>query len=148
MGIVHESEAPLGPVTVLVQGARATGLIVERSATLSFVEGRILVLPMHLLRRCAGMTCGPGSTCDDSGSCQPNDVDPSSLDEWDGTIPRLVPCEPRAETCNGADEDCDGRIDEDFDLMTDLSNCGSCGNACRGGNAVCCSGTCARNSCP
>ncbi|MFH1438108.1 MAG: MopE-related protein [Pseudomonadota bacterium] len=34
------------------------------------------------------------------------------------------------EECNGIDDDCDGDIDEDFDLEGDVSNCGSCGFVC------------------
>ncbi len=34
------------------------------------------------------------------------------------------------ETCNGRDDDCDGRTDEDFDLLHDPENCGSCGRVC------------------
>ncbi len=34
------------------------------------------------------------------------------------------------EICNGVDDNCDGRIDEGFDLQTDPRNCGACGNAC------------------
>jgi hypothetical protein len=37
---------------------------------------------------------------------------------------------PQSELCDGADNDCDGSADEDFDLSTDLNNCGSCGNSC------------------
>jgi Sulfatase-modifying factor enzyme 1/Putative metal-binding motif len=35
-----------------------------------------------------------------------------------------------AEFCNGKDDDCDGKIDEDFDLQTDPLNCGKCGTSC------------------
>lgn len=52
---------------------------------------------------------------------------------------------PTAETCNEADDDCDGIVDEGFDLATELANCGSCGNACVGGDhgaPTCASGTC------
>jgi hypothetical protein len=35
-----------------------------------------------------------------------------------------------AEFCNGKDDDCDGKIDEDFNLQTDPLNCGKCGNSC------------------
>ena len=39
---------------------------------------------------------------------------------------------PSLETCNSADDDCDGSIDEDFDFDTDVNNCGGCGSACPG----------------
>ena len=32
--------------------------------------------------------------------------------------------------CNGNDDDCDGKVDEDADLCTDLDNCGRCGHRC------------------
>ncbi len=50
-----------------------------------------------------------------------------------------------AELCNGADDDCDGAIDEDFDLESDPLGCGACGNVCPtgpGGAAVCRAGVC------
>ncbi len=47
-------------------------------------------------------------------------------------------CVPRAggETCNGVDDDCDGLVDEGFDLSTDVANCGVCGNTCVGEHAA------------
>jgi hypothetical protein len=39
------------------------------------------------------------------------------------------------ELCNELDDDCDGMIDEDFDLQTSPRDCGACGNACRAMNA-------------
>ena len=35
-----------------------------------------------------------------------------------------------AETCNGVDDDCNGEIDEDFDLDNSLSHCGACDATC------------------
>ena len=32
--------------------------------------------------------------------------------------------------CDTLDEDCDGFTDEDWDLLTDPTNCGFCGNDC------------------
>lgn len=56
------------------------------------------------------------------------------------------PCNvPGPESCNGGDDDCDGKIDEDFDLQNDLQNCGECSNICAPPNAAqfdCISGEC------
>jgi formylglycine-generating enzyme required for sulfatase activity len=53
------------------------------------------------------------------------------------------------ETCNGLDDDCDGTVDDGFNLATDLGNCGSCGTTCSFPNAVaaCAQGKCALGSC-
>jgi hypothetical protein len=61
-------------------------------------------------------------------------------------------CTPGAEElCNGVDDNCDGRIDEGFDLQTSSRNCGACGNECVLPRAipVCQMGTCriAMNGC-
>ena len=40
-------------------------------------------------------------------------------------------CTPGAEElCNGVDDNCDGRVDEGFDLQTSVRNCGACGRVC------------------
>ncbi|MAQ18531.1 MAG: hypothetical protein CMN30_27505 [Sandaracinus sp.] len=40
-------------------------------------------------------------------------------------------CVPNGEeTCNEADDDCDGLVDEGFDTATDPRNCGACGSVC------------------
>jgi hypothetical protein len=33
-------------------------------------------------------------------------------------------------SCDGQDNDCDGQVDEGFDLSGDVHNCGTCGNDC------------------
>jgi hypothetical protein len=45
------------------------------------------------------------------------------------------------EICNSWDDDCDGQVDEGFDLQNDESNCGSCGKSCLSGY-TCASGVC------
>jgi len=49
------------------------------------------------------------------------------------------------EICNNQDEDCDGQIDEGFDISSDRANCGSCGKLCSSGQ-LCCGGTCIATS--
>lgn len=58
-------------------------------------------------------------------------------------------CVPRPETCNEADDDCDGMIDEGFNLDADPRNCGTCGNRCEYDNAigVCNGGDCEQGAC-
>jgi hypothetical protein len=48
---------------------------------------------------------------------------------------------PTAETCNGRDDDCDGKTDEDFDLANDTAHCGACDRACASAQS-CCAGHC------
>ncbi|GAB5543608.1 MAG: hypothetical protein SangKO_033680 [Sandaracinaceae bacterium] len=54
-----------------------------------------------------------------------------------------------AELCNDLDDDCDGNVDEDFDLDTDTENCGACGSLCAplGAFPACNAGVCEIDSC-
>jgi hypothetical protein len=59
-------------------------------------------------------------------------------------------CDERgAEECNERDDDCDGMIDEDFDLTRDVQNCGACDRECRvsSGVAACVDSACAVEQC-
>jgi putative metal-binding protein len=53
------------------------------------------------------------------------------------------------EVCNGKDDNCNGTVDEGFNLQTDTSNCGKCGNVCSMANATasCVEGACHLASC-
>jgi hypothetical protein len=54
-----------------------------------------------------------------------------------------------AELCNLVDDDCDGTVDEVFNLATDPQNCGLCGRVCTFAHAVaqCVSSTCVLGAC-
>jgi hypothetical protein len=158
LGLVHEG-GRLGPFHVRATGRLRGTTVITREAEVSFVSGRTLVLRLDLLSRCEGVTCGAGESCGEDG-CASIEVD--DLEEWNGQIPGLRDAGMSevdagmddagncpAETCNDADDDCDGEIDETFDLDTDAMNCGACDNPCALGNATaaCEAGACVVDTC-
>jgi len=167
LGLLHE-EGPLGPLSIRVVGRMGGVDVVERRARTSFIEGRTLLLEMDLLASCLGTMCAASTTCT-AGGCQPVDVDPETLPEWEGGEPGIdagmveqdagvdagpAPdagpepdaggCVPSDEMCNGEDDDCDDAIDEGFDLESDPNNCGMCGMRCTPPDRDCCAGSCGR----
>ena len=48
----------------------------------------------------------------------------------------------QVEQCNGFDDDCDGVVDDGFDLNTDPLNCGACGTDCTTTGQQCGNGEC------
>ncbi|MBU1220225.1 hypothetical protein KKF34_10135 [Myxococcota bacterium] len=77
----------------------------------------------------------------------------------DGSLPDIIdsgtdadaePCLlPEEETCDGKDNDCDGVVDNGFDLQNDPSNCGECGRLCNFPYAIssCVEGECVMGAC-
>jgi len=93
--------------------------------------------------------CGPGLICQ-GGICVPNcpDLDQDGWTTCAGDCNDSDPSmHPGAiEQCNGADDDCDGDVDEDWNFDSDPQNCGGCGLVCSpapNSTSVCVNGTCA-----
>ncbi|MEE2786915.1 MAG: MopE-related protein [Myxococcota bacterium] len=62
-----------------------------------------------------------------------------------GAFVCLPPTRNDPERCNGQDDDCDERVDEGFDVTSDVLHCGACNQACPeplNTTAVCQSGQC------
>jgi hypothetical protein len=72
--------------------------------------------------------CTPSAGWETIGATCTNGLDDDCDTRTDGSDPDCASCVP--EFCNLADDDCDGLVDEDFDLDFDPLNCGACGNAC------------------
>jgi len=78
--VILEHEAgPLGPFHIVVSGQRRDVEVLRREARVSFVEDRIRLLRMDLLRSCVGATCGADMTCTEDG-CTAIDLPASALD--------------------------------------------------------------------
>jgi hypothetical protein len=95
VGLVYTTGA-LGPITASARGFVGDEQLVAREAVVSFVEGRTLVVPLHLLRDCVGVACGASQSCTEEG-CAPRELPGSSLAEWPSLPPDIVLTEPPAE---------------------------------------------------
>ncbi len=69
----------------------------------------------------------------------------ANADAADGCEYACTPAPDAVETCNATDDDCDGRIDEDFNLARDPAHCGECNHQCptpEHASPVCAGGQC------
>ena len=137
LGLTHRGGA-LGPVGIVVRGARGLEVLVTRSLRTSFARGESRVVRLDLVRACASITCGADQSCGPEG-CSPIEVPVELLPPFTGVsrldassddagptdggafdVPRPDDAPPDAncvfvsatETCDTIDQDCDGTIDE------------------------------------
>jgi hypothetical protein len=93
-----------------------------------------------------------GSACDGVGACGAGTIQCVANDPTRSTC-STNPGQPGSqavpETCNTVDDDCDGTVDNGFDLGTDRNNCGACGTVCsaQNGTGACSSRQCVVSSC-
>lgn len=73
----HDTQASLH---IEVAGHLQDDVVVSRSATLPFIHGREVVLPMALMGACRSVPCAvPYQTCKGNGICEPDTVSTSEL---------------------------------------------------------------------
>jgi hypothetical protein len=111
IALSHEDGA-LGPHTVTVRGMRLGVEVTQRRARFSFVEGRTVVLEMHLHSRCVGVACDAGETCAAEG-CRTEEVTETELLPWTGTVPRIASAGDAGPDGTSADAAMDGDAAQD-----------------------------------
>ena len=103
--------------------------------TLASLWGRVLIFGVTLVlgsgcaRRSTEVLLPPGEgpSRGDAGFVIKLDVRPGQGAEIGGGWDGQTGCTGTPELCNGIDDDCDGVIDNGFDLLSDPLNCGACG---------------------
>ncbi len=78
------------PVRIVVEGYLVDALVIRRSAELTFVTDRPVVLYMPLCASCIPQDCDAEETCK-SGECVPEGVSIDALPKDDGTQPAEGP---------------------------------------------------------
>jgi hypothetical protein len=130
-------------VRVTVTGLHAGANVVQRRAAFAFVPHETRMLRVTLLARCVGVVCPSDQSCGEDG-CRSMQVGPEEIARYDPDAVKHLDagvdggsdgsvdggCVIAKEACNELDDDCDGAVDEGFDLATDVANCGACGDAC------------------
>jgi hypothetical protein len=84
-------------------------------------------------------SCSSDLECGDGYQCQPQAVGDRGL------CFRVGECQD-SERCNGLDDDCNGLVDEGFDLTSDDQHCGDCTIACQAGTG-CRASACGETNC-
>ncbi len=94
----------------------------------------------------AGNCAATLSTCQ-GGCC--GECTQGQLTCQTGQVVCIAGAQPKLEVCDGKDNNCDGQIDEGYNLSSDPTNCGVCGKKCEFPNGIgaCVNGGCVLQTC-
>ena len=156
LGVVL-ADGSSGPIRVSAQGMRAGRAVVERSAVVSFVPAKTLVVVLHLFASCESRRCLSNQTCSERG-CESNQLDGDQLEEWTGSPPAIGGSlladgggVSEAGALSDASSDAASGLvtcgsDTKVDLLSNVDHCGDCKIACKASGrnlvAACVAGEC------
>jgi hypothetical protein len=69
LGLLHEGDAPFGPIEVRAIGLRQGAEVVRNATTTYFVRERSVLLPLDLWAACADVVCPSNEVCSSNGAC-------------------------------------------------------------------------------
>jgi hypothetical protein len=104
LGLFHEG-GPLGPFDVSATGFAGDTVVIDRHARVSFVRGKTLVVPLHLVESCReAPPCKQADyVCTENG-CRDSRLDSASLKGWSGSPPSLNDAAGDAGGSNGGSD--------------------------------------------
>ena len=120
---LHDTATPIHVVAV-GQLSTVGQPVASRSATLSFVHGKKVVLPLPLLAVCKGVACKNASlTCQANGQCDSDTVNSSALPTYvpDQPVPAPDAAAPVVPMDAAVGKAADGATDRTRDLATDVA---------------------------
>jgi hypothetical protein len=136
---------------LLVLGALALGARRRRRDGAALAVAAVAVVALASSTACNVdpfcVNCADDDVVDDDGG--PGFDASAGIDATPDAGPGCDAGVVQQELCDGTDNDCDGDIDEDFDLTDDFFNCGACGMTCElGGTRTHCEdSTCIIDEC-
>ncbi len=86
VGVIAEGDV-LGPIDVIATGYRDGDFVIDRTATVTLVQGETRVLSLFLLANCRDVECDEGETCGEGGTCRGEEIE--DLPPFTGMLPGI-----------------------------------------------------------
>ena len=128
-----------GGIMILVEGFQGVFRVASGAKVIEFSEGEITEITLQIEWLEGECQDEDGDGYGEGRGCLGSDCNDADAAIYWGAM----------ERCNNVDDDCDFAVDEDFDLQSDVENCGSCGHRCdfKNGSGKCQYGQCVLTGC-